>query len=102
MQSVTVDNTILALLAKVDGVAEIRNPDGKVVGFFAPVSHQSALGSAQAAARGGDQAKEPPPRGRTTREVFLHLRSLTNDEQVKAYLDQKIKGLEERDRCATP
>jgi hypothetical protein len=99
MITVTADVALAEKLRQANGPAEIRDPEGKVVGFFAPVSVNHALQYAQVAAR-IDRAelarrKASEKTGRTTREVFERLKTLTQDPETLAHLQQKIDGLEE-------
>jgi hypothetical protein len=86
MTTLTADEAMLAVLRQAQGPAEIRDAQGAVVGFYTPVS----------------AGQVPGERGRTTRELFEHLKSLTTDPAMQAYLQTKIDGLKERDQCATP
>src|SRR5262245_1461819 len=120
MITLTVDDATLALLKQATGLAEIRDASGAVVGFFAPISVERARQYAQAAAQIDpvelqrrkeaaktdwaeiERRKREEPSGRTTREVFEHLQSITEDAATRAYLQAKIDALRERDGCATP
>jgi len=106
MTSVTADDKLSELLSQVKGLVEVRDARGKVIGFFAPVAVESAPQYARAAAH-IDRAelqrrKEAKEKGRTTKEVFERLKDLTSDEDSRTYLQQKIDGLTERDRCDIP
>jgi len=105
MISLTADETTIATLNQAKGPAEIRDPSGKLIGFFAPVNPDST----QSAVAGGpidrmelERRKETEYGGSTTKEVFEHLKSLTVDESMRVYLQRQIDDLEERDRCGTP
>lgn len=106
MTTLTADEAMLAVLRQANGLAEIRDTSGAVVGFYAPVTLEHAAQFASAAAH-IDPAelkcrRESTDTCYTTREVFERLRSLTPDEEMRAYLQKKIDGLAERDGCATP
>ena len=99
MTTLTADEAMLAVLRQANGLAEIRDPSGAIVGFFAPVSLERAHLHAQAAARIDPteikRRKESERQGHTTREVFEHLKSLTADPAMQAYLRQKIEARKE-------
>jgi hypothetical protein len=80
MITLKVDDAMLAVLKQVNGLAEIRDSNGQVVGFFAPVSVDRAHLYAQAAAQLDPQEikrrKEAGGPTHTTQEVLDHLRSL--------------------------
>jgi hypothetical protein len=107
MSHLVADDAMLAILSQVKELAEVGDSSGKVVGYYAPASVENARSYAQDAAR-IDRAElerrlaTEHGRGRTTREVFEHLLSLTPDAPMQAYLREKIEQLAERDRCATP
>jgi hypothetical protein len=106
MISLTADKKMVALLSQVKELAEIRDSSGHVIGFFAPLALPDAQFYANAAAHIDPaeiaRRKAPGRKGYTTREVFEHLKSLTQDEQMRVYLQEKIDGLREREGCATP
>jgi hypothetical protein len=99
---------MLAILNQAKDLAEIRDPDGKVVGFFAPSALKDAPDYARLAALFDheeiERRKASKEKGYTTREVFEHLKSLTEDAEERAYLQEKIDLLrkEEEEGCATP
>lgn len=98
MQSVVPDPAAVELFKKVNGLAEVRDAQGRVIGFYAPVHLKHAFAYAQAADRltaGGD------PKEQTTKEVFLRLQSLTSDERLRADLQQRIDRLSEEEGCGT-
>ena len=79
MQSVTADAPMKAALGQVKELAVVRDADGTVLGFFAPVALEHAARYAEAAASIDPtlhkrQAKDGPTR--TTAEVLEHLKSL--------------------------
>ncbi len=107
MTHLTADSAMLAVLSQAKELAEIRDASGKIIGYFAPVSAKDPQRQAQAAARLDRADLErrwatERGQGRTTREVFEHLLSLTPDPQTQAYLREKIAVLAERERCDTP
>src|SRR5262245_54710355 len=51
MTHLIVDGAMLTILSQVKGLVEIQDPNGRVIGFFAPTSMQKARLYAQAAAR---------------------------------------------------
>jgi hypothetical protein len=106
MTRLTADDAMLALLRQAKELAEVCDASGRVVGFFAPVALEHAATYAEAAARIDpaeiQRRKTEPGRNYTTREVFEHLLSLTQDEKMRASLQTTIERLAERDRCDTP
>jgi hypothetical protein len=85
MRSLTVDGAVLAVLSQADGLTEIRDAAGRVVGFLAPVSVERAHLYAEAAARIDPTAirrrKEAGGQTYTTREVLARLQSLDPDNR---------------------
>ncbi len=81
------------------GHVEIRDSDGNTLGFFTPAS------TAQTPIKAKTEAlidcvelarrKAAHKTGRTTREVFERLQSLTQDPDLVTYLQEKIDGLTE-------
>jgi hypothetical protein len=106
MITVTADDAMLAKLRAANGLVEIRDGEGKVVGFFAPVSLENAARYASAAARIDraelERRKAEENGGYTTREVFEHLKTLTTDPVELAHLQRHIDDLAARDACDTP
>lgn len=51
MDNVTVDRPLAAELVKSAGLVEIRDPDGMVVGYFAPLQLEHAVHYAEVAAK---------------------------------------------------
>jgi hypothetical protein len=80
MISLTVNNAMLELLRQATGLAEVRDENGTVVGFFAPVSVERGHLYAQAAAQTDPKEiarrKEPGRKSHTTNDVLDHLNSL--------------------------
>jgi len=79
MQSLTVDDALAPAMRQVKELAEVRDGQGNLIGFFAPVSLEHAARYAQAAAAADPlAAKQPKNNGpaATTAEVLERLRSL--------------------------
>ena len=99
MTTITAKGAMLTVLRQAHGLAEIRDPEGKVLGFFAPVevSHAPQYAGAAASIDRAELArrKASEKTGRTTREVFERLKTLTHDPEVLAHLQEKIDGLTE-------
>ena len=99
MNTITPNADTLALLRQVSALVEFRDPDGNTLGFYAPASMEQARLHVQAAARIDRtelaRRKASHKTGRTTREVFERLQSLTQDPDVVAHLQEKIEGLGE-------
>ena len=99
MVTLTANDAVLAVLGQVKELAEIRDASGTVIGFFAPANGlgDSKLNPLEIARR--KAANQP---GRSTREVFEHLLSLTKDDRLRADLQNRIDVLKERDACGSP
>jgi hypothetical protein len=106
MLTITADAAMLAKLRAANGLAEIRDGDGTVLGFYAPVSVDQAARYAAAAARIDrselERRKAEEIGGYTTREVFEHLKTLTTDPAELADLQRHIDELAARDECGRP
>jgi hypothetical protein len=79
MDHVTVDERARAALSEVKSLVEVRDADGRVIGFFAPVALEHAARYAEAAAQTDPLAARKPAREgptKTTAEVLDQLRSL--------------------------
>jgi len=76
MQFVTVSNEVAASLSDKEELYEVRNEEGKIIGFFAPVTMENADRYARAAAT--VPAKGPGRTGppMTTAELISHVQSL--------------------------
>jgi hypothetical protein len=85
---------------------QVRDAAGNVLGFFAPIAQEHARSYAEGAGRLDplelERRKSNKELGRTTEQVFEHLLSITPDEEMRAFLREKIDGLKERDRYPTP
>jgi hypothetical protein len=83
MIQLTANEATLAVLSQaVNDLAEIRDTDGKVIGYFAPVALDDARLYADVAAHYDaaemKRRKEDGSPGRTTAEVLERLQSLEN------------------------
>jgi hypothetical protein len=80
MITLIADDAMLATLRQANGLAEVRDASGTIIGFFAPVSLDRAHLYAQAAAQTDPmevkRRKESGGKTHTTQEVLDHLRSL--------------------------
>lgn len=80
MTTLTADEALSGQLRQVNGLAEIRDASGTILGFFTPVSLERAHLYAQAAAQTDptevQRRKEAGGKTHTTQEVLDHLRSL--------------------------
>ena len=107
MTRIIADEEMLSVLGGAKQLIEIGDPNGNVIGFFAPVSLAHASRYAESAAR--IDRKELDRRfsaehgkGRSLREVYEQLLTLTTDPQGQAHLREQIERLAERDQCASP
>ena len=80
MITLTADKRMLALLAQAKELAEIRDANGNVIGFFAPLSLPHAQEYAKAASQVDpteiQQRKKDKQPGHTTKEVLDRLKSM--------------------------
>jgi hypothetical protein len=81
MSSLTASEAMVDLLRQAKDVTEIRDITGNVIGIFAPQAMEEVGGKGSCY---------------TTRAVFEHLLSVTNDQVVRNHLLNKIEGLAER------
>jgi hypothetical protein len=85
---------------------EVMDASGKLLGLYVPANLErgkqisAELGAKTDWAEIERRAKSTDP-GLTLKEVFEHLQSITPDEKVRAYLQEKIIRLQEQGRCAT-
>jgi hypothetical protein len=100
------DLRVLDLAMFVEPV-EISDPAGKLIGLFVPANlergkqlYQEAIATAELA---GPQVKDQQVRrSSTTKEVFEHLLSLTEDKAEREHLEVLITEIAERDKCLSP
>jgi hypothetical protein len=102
MISLTADDTVRAVLSQAKELAEVRDSAGKVIGFFVPTDVYKARLFAEAS-RNTDfvkilQGECLTKTAHTTRQVFEHLKSLTEDDATRADLQEKIDHLMEEDK----
>jgi hypothetical protein len=80
MLQLTADDAVMAVLGKAKELAEIRDCNGTVIGFFAPVGIERADLYAEAAAAVDpseiQRRKQAGHKTQTTQEVLAHLDSL--------------------------
>jgi len=85
---------------------EISDGHGKLLGLFVPANLErgrqlyatpSKIDPVEVARR-----KQGNHGGFTTEQVFRHLLSITTDPQKRAYLEEKIEAIAERNQCAVP
>jgi hypothetical protein len=100
------DDTLLKELAIFLDPVEITDAKGKLLGIFVPANLERGRKLFEEAVANTDWAEikrraNSGQKGRTTKEVFERLLSLTTDPVVRADLQKKIDALAERDRCPT-
>ena len=80
MNTLTVDSSLAQSLSDLNGLTEIRDSEGKPIGYFSPVCGERSAAYSQAAAHFDvdemKRRKESGQRGLTTAEVLARLRSL--------------------------
>ncbi len=105
MIRLTADEAMLATLRQATGPAEICDRQGQLVGVYAPMpaGPPPPIGPATEADLPEIKRRIATERGgKTLREVFEHLKSITPEPVAQAYLQKKIDQLAERDRCDSP
>ena len=106
MTSLTIDEATLSVLQQAQRQVELRDVRGNVVGFFIPASSNlryptTPVSEADLAEIDRRRATEGQGPGKTTREIFERLKTLTDDPAEQADLQRHIDELTERDRCAS-
>ena len=80
MNTFTADSSLQQSLSSLPGLTEVRDPNGIVIGYFSPVSHQHPEAYAKAAGHFNPdemkQRKLSGELGRTTSEVLSRISSL--------------------------
>lgn len=80
MTAITVNDAVLAILRGTSTLAEVRDSQGTIIGFFVPASVEHACEYARAAAYFDPQElrrrRESPGKTYTTQEVLQYLESL--------------------------
>jgi hypothetical protein len=106
MTILTADGSHLDWLRQANGPTEIRDPQGRLIGFYAPTAaegvpeHLRPASEADLPELRRRQATEG--RGVTTRELFEYLKSITPEPEWRDHLQQHIDRLAERERCDAP
>ena len=79
MNTFTADTSLQQSLLNLPGLTEIRDPGGKVLGYFSPASHSTPEAYAQAAASFSPEElqrrKQSGEKGRSTGDVLNRLAS---------------------------
>ena len=88
MKTLIADQSLQTLLIQTHELAEIRDSQGNVLGFFFPAESKKLL-----------PIKAVPGKAYSTREVFEHLKKLPCDVESQTDLDKHIKELRARDEC---
>jgi hypothetical protein len=107
MGKIIADDTPMLVLSGVVEPVEIRDEGGKLLGVFVPANiEQTRQAYAKLASRIDraeiERRKKLAHKGYTTKEVFEHLKALTEDEAMRLHLQKLIDQLVEREACATP
>jgi hypothetical protein len=94
MSVINADSYVLGILAGVQQLTEVRDSNGRTVGYYAPASLQDAASVARTAASFDRDEIERIKRDGgptvTTRQLFQQLQNLTVDEQERADLQKLI------------
>ena len=82
MNAITVGLALHQTLESLEGLTEIRDADGNLLGYFSPAARDTAAVYSQAAAQFDPEEmkrrKESSEKGQTTAEVLAQLKSLEN------------------------
>jgi hypothetical protein len=101
MNQLVADATTLALLQQAGRLAEVRDPHGNVIGYFAPISSPEVVRELRSFAMiDRDEIarrKANPGPGYSLEQVFEHLMTLTTNPDDQADLRARIAQLEESD-----
>jgi hypothetical protein len=98
MTILTVDEALLATLRRATGPAEVRDAAGNLVGFFTPAHARPSYPTTRATEADLpelDRRRATEQGGKTLREIFEHLKTLTTDPSTLADLEQRIQELAE-------
>ncbi len=100
MVTLTADAALLAVLRNANGPAEIRDSDGNIVGLFTPAADEHAVVRTQ---EEWEELRRRAQRtgGRTLKEIFQRMQTLTTDEAVRARLQKQIDQMTEEEGCDT-
>jgi hypothetical protein len=100
--TLTADNTTLAILRQTTELVEVHDAKGTLVGYFAPVRAERAhlydppyptTRATEADLAEIERQKASETGGKTLREAFEHLLSLTDEEKSRADLRMHIDRL---------
>jgi hypothetical protein len=95
MTSLTVDAATLALLSQATDLAEIRDANGSVIGYFTPAA-QAAEPIAPFDMAEVERRKNSLDRPVTTVELFEHLLSLAQTDEEREDVQRHIREITER------
>jgi len=94
MTTIIADSAMKASLENVKDIAEVRSADGSLIGYFAATAVDQAKRYAAAFAKIDwdevERRRKANRPGLTTRQVFQHLQSLTDDPAKRAELQKLI------------
>lgn len=98
MTVLTSDETVLAFLRQAKEQAEIRDAAGNFVGVFTPARSSAPYPTTRATEADLaeiDRRRATETGGKSLREIFLHLRTLTTNPAAIADLDRHIREFDE-------
>jgi hypothetical protein len=98
MIELTASDEVIKFFNQANELAEVRDPSGNVMGYFAPAKLGNAEEYAKVAALYDPQEiqrRKLEPGGYTTIEVFEYLKTLTEDPEERLDLDKHIRELHE-------
>ena len=97
MTFLTIDAATRALLRQARTPVELHDPEGNVVGFFTPAGWPSypTTRATEADLPELDRLRATEKGGKSLREVFEYLKTLTADSTALADLDRQIQELAE-------
>jgi hypothetical protein len=102
MTVLTVDEATLALLKQAREQVELRDVQGNFVGFFTPARSgrpYPTTPATEADLPELDRLRAIETEGKTLREIFEHLKTLTTNPAELAELDRCIREMVQRDQC---
>lgn len=98
MTSLTIDEATLSVLQQAQRQVELRDVRGNVIGFFIPASSNlpyPTTPASEADLAEIDRLRATEQGGKSLREIFEHLKTLTNNPADLEDLDRHIRELSE-------
>jgi hypothetical protein len=106
MTTLHVDGPWLEALRQVKRMTEVCDPDGNLLGYFAPLALRESISHLIPVSKRDlpdlERRKANTAGAMTTRELFEFLKSITPEPEWRDHLQQHIDRLAERERCDAP